>query len=289
MRSFTFLGRGRDRIETDVGKENNGAAGHDSGKSGGSERRPVGRIDQHAAHDQKSENRADLDQHHHVVGPGRFLHAADQQQGQDKNDQKAGHVEVRARPMPRRPHRTRPLVGQVDAEGRQLCLGVSAEANRHGNVADHIFQDQIPADDPGKNFTQSRVGIGVGAAGDRNHRSQFGVAQARKAARDRHQQKRDGDRRSGRRTSVHQRARRASGAQEVDDQVQHLRVQDGRSLEVLSRRRRAGENENSRANDGADAQRGKRPRSQRLLKTMPGLVGLRNQFVDGLAAEKLVV
>ena len=46
-------------------------------------------IDQHAAHDQESENRADLDQHHHVVGSGRFLHAAHQQQGQDENDQES--------------------------------------------------------------------------------------------------------------------------------------------------------------------------------------------------------
>ncbi len=46
------------------------------------------------------------------------------------------------------------------------------------------------------------------------------------------------------------------------DQVQNLRVQDGRSLEVLSRRGRAGENEYPRADDGADAQRSQRPRAQ---------------------------
>ena len=87
---------------------------------------------------------------------------------------------------------------------------------------------------------------------------------------------------------MHQRARRAAGAQEVDDQVQYLRVQDRRSLEVLSRGRSAGENKYPRADDRADAQRGQRPRTQSLLETMPGLVGFRDQFVDGLAAEKLV-
>ena len=69
---------------------------------------------------------------------------------------------------------------------------------------------------------------------------------------------------------MHQRACRASSAQQIRHQIQHLRVQDGRSLEVLACRRSAGENEDARANDGADAQRRKRPRSQRLLKTMPG-------------------
>ena len=73
------------------------------------------------------------------------------------------------------------------------------------------------------------------------------------------------------------------------DQVQNLRVQDGRSLEVLSRRRRAREHKYPRADDGADAERGERPRTQRLLETMPGLVGFRDQLVDGLAAEQLVV
>ena len=89
-------------------------------------------------------------------------------------------------------------------------------------------------------------------------------------------------------TSVHERSRRAAGAQEVHDQVEHLRVQDGRSLEVLSRRGRAGENEYARADDRADAERRQRPRPQRLFEPVPGLVGFRNQLVDGLAAEQLV-
>jgi hypothetical protein len=88
---------------------------------------------------------------------------------------------------------------------------------------------------------------------------------------------------------VHQRARRAPCSQEVSDQIQHLRVQDGGSLEVLSRRSGASEDEYSGADDGPDAQRSERPWAQRLLKAMPRLVGFRDQFVNGLAAEKLVV
>ncbi len=115
-----------------------------------------------------------------------------------KTIRKPGTLKYAPGPMPRSPHRTGPPVGQVDPEGCQLRLGVSAEADRDGHVADHIFQDQIPADDPGKNLAQGRVGIGVGAARDGNHRSQFGIAQAGKTAGHGHQQKRDGDRRARR-------------------------------------------------------------------------------------------
>src|ERR1700737_456361 len=88
---------------------------------------------------------------------------------------------------------------------------------------------------------------------------------------------------------MHQRSRRASRVQEVGEQVQHLRVQDRRSLEVLSGCGRAGENEYPRADDRANAQGRQRPRAKRLLEPMTRLVGLRYQFVDGLAAQKLMV
>ena len=38
-------------------------------------------------------------------------------------------------------------------------------------------ENQIPADDPGENFAERGVGVGVGAAGDGRHRREFGVAQ----------------------------------------------------------------------------------------------------------------
>ena len=50
-----------------------------------------------------------------------------------------------------------------------------------------------------------------------------------------------------------------------------------------------GKDENARADDGADAQRGQRPGAERLLKPVPGSVGFGDQLVDGLAAEKLIL
>ena len=64
---------------------------------------PVGGLDQHSADDQKGQNGADFDGHHDVVGFRRFPHAAHQQQGENENDEKAGEIEVGARPVLRRP------------------------------------------------------------------------------------------------------------------------------------------------------------------------------------------
>ena len=81
----------------------------------------------------------------------------------------------------------------------------------------------------------------------------------------------------------------AAAAQKVHDDVEHLRVQNRRSLEIFSGRGGAGEHENARADDGADAQRGQRPRAQSLLQALARSFGFGDQLVDRLAAEKLVV
>ncbi len=71
---------------------------------------------------------------------------------------------------------------------RQLRFCITGKANRDRDVRDHVFEDEIPANDPGKNFAERGVGVGVGAAGDGNHRGQFGIAQSGKTAGDRDQE-----------------------------------------------------------------------------------------------------
>ena len=88
---------------------------------------------------------------------------------------------------------------------------------------------------------------------------------------------------------MHQRSGGAAGAQEIHDHVERLRMQEGRRLEIFSRRRRSRKNENSRTDDGADAERRQRPRPQRLTEPVLRVLRLRDQFVDGLATEKLAV
>ena len=80
----------------------------------------------------------------------------------------------------------------------------------------------------------------------------------------------------------------ASGAEEVDNEIQHLRVQDGGSLKVLARGCRAGEHEDSGANNGPDPQCRQGPRPKAFLKLMLWIVRVRDQLVDGLPGKKLV-
>ena len=77
---------------------------------------------------------------------------------------------------------------------------------------------------------------------------------------------------------------RSAGAKEVHEQVEHLRVQDGGRFKVLAGGGGAGEDENARADDGADAERGERPRAEGFFQPMPGRVGVRDELVDGFAA-----
>ena len=55
---------------------------------------------------------------------------------------------------------------------------------------------------------------------------------------------------------MHQRARCASGAQEVDDQVHHLRVKDRGHGKMFPGGRGTGKNENTGTDDRANAKRG---------------------------------
>ena len=64
---------------------------------------------------------------------------------------------------------------------------VRSKADTHGNVAHRIFENQVPADDPGNQFTHCCVGVGVRAARDGNHRGELGVTERSKRADYRHQ------------------------------------------------------------------------------------------------------
>src|ERR1039458_2387064 len=48
--------------------------------------------------------------------------------------------------------------------------------------ADGVFDDEIPTNDPGEDFAQSGVTVGVCRTGNRNQGGEFGVTQASKDA-----------------------------------------------------------------------------------------------------------
>ncbi len=134
----------------------------------------------HADHHEQRQ-RQQLDRHHDVVGGGALARAAQQQPGDQHHDAERRHIDqdgdaedVRRglqQPVDRRigaEQRGAVAGGQPlrkdDAESAQQRVEIIAPGNRHRDVADGVFENQIPADDPRHQFAQRGVGVGVGAA-----------------------------------------------------------------------------------------------------------------------------
>ena len=94
----------------------------------------------------------------------------------------------------------------MPAEPIEEIHDVLGEAHAYGHIADGVFEDEIPADDPGDDFAHGGVGVGIRAAGNRNHRGEFGVTDGSKPAHDGDEHKRESNRRTGTRTAKRRRA-----------------------------------------------------------------------------------
>ena len=139
---------------------------------------------------------------------------------------------------------------------------ITRPAYRHGHVADRIFQNQIPADDPGDDLAQRRVGISVGRSGNRDHRGQLAVTERRESAGDRRDDKGKRHRRAGGGPPKDKVGVVDVSDDEVEDRRLHDRLPDTRRL---AGGRGAGERENSRTDDRADAETGEIEGGQRAL------------------------
>ena len=220
----------------------------------------------------------DLEQHHDVVGLGRLADAADQDHGEDHDDEEGGDVEAEV-PAGRVEHvalqilrgrredrRARSSAGGMDAEPVEQRDDVRGEADADGHVGEGVFEDQVPADDPGDQLAERGVGVGVGRAGDGDHRRQFGVAEAGEAADDGDENQRERERRSG--------AGPPGERGVVHEVVEQRGVEDGGGVELLAGDGGADDGEDARADDGADAERGKRHGPERLLQACLGILRL---------------
>jgi len=52
---------------------------------------------------------------------------------------------------------------------------VTAPSDRYHGTSHHVFEDQIPTDEPGDELAQGGVTVGIGAAGDGHHGCEFGI------------------------------------------------------------------------------------------------------------------
>ena len=131
--------------------------------------------------------------------------------------------------------------GTIEADVVHQAAEIARPADGHRRRAERILENQVPADDPREDLADRRVGVGVGAAGDRHHRGELGVAEA-------------GERAAGRRQDHRQHERRSR----------------------VLRRRRPRQHEDARADDRPDAERGQVPRPER--SPQQPAVGFRLEF-----------
>ena len=218
-------------------------------------------MDEAGAGDDEHQDRRDLEQNHDVVGAGGFADTPHQHDGENQHDEKGGEIETE---MParlvdgvalqvgkagRQKRGRDPARAGMHAEPIHEIDDVGGEADAHRHVADGVFQDQVPTDDPGDQFSHGGVGVGIGAAGDGNHGRQLGIAEPGEGADDRHQHDGKGQCRPS--------ARAARQGMVVHQVIQQRRVQDRGGIKFLARDRGADHGENSRTDHRADAQRGK--------------------------------
>ena len=140
--------------------------------------------------------------------------------------------------------------GSATPKIESKALLVLAPADRDRRDGDAVLEDQVPADDPGDEVAHSRVGVGVGAAGDRDARRQLGV------------------------TERGERARHAG-----EDERQHDRRAGGGD-------RLADHDEDAGADDRAEAQRGRVAQPDDALEAGALLLRLAHEHVGGLRRER---
>src|SRR5260370_42677315 len=81
----------------------------------------------------------------------------------------------------------------VNAEPVHQVDQVLRKSDANSHVADRVFEDQVPTDNPGDKLAHRRVSIGVRAAGNRNHGCKFGITHRGESTRDSDQDKGESD------------------------------------------------------------------------------------------------
>ena len=248
------------------------------------------RVNEAGREGDESNDGDDFDQHHDVVGFRRLADSANQNHRKQHDDDESGPVESEV-PAGAVNHITGEVGKAAGQIGRRNPFGVGMDAEpiekinqvcgktyADGHVADGVFEDQVPTDDPGDEFAHGGVGVGVGAAGDGNHGRKFGVADGCEAAGDGDQDERERDGRAC--------AGTAEGCGMMNEVLQQRCVEDGRGLKFLSGDSGANDGEDAGTDDRANAERGETEPAQRFFQTEFGAFAIGDELVNVLAAEE---
>ncbi len=153
--------------------------------------------------------------------------------------------------------------GQVNPEPREERVEITAPGDGHSHVTHGVFEDQVPANDPGDELAQRGIGVGVRTARLRDHGGQLGVAQRTETAHNAEKDERDDERGAGA-VAYHFAGRK------------HLSCRGG-----ANRREDAG------ANDGADGKENEVAGAECAPESVQ-VVAFGYKLRDRLAAEQLV-
>jgi len=196
LRVFALLRCGGDGIEADVGEEDDSSTGEDTAPAEFPEtagvfrdkRDPVVGIDVGRAAENEEDDDGELDDDDDIVEAGRFTDADDEEDGGSQTDEDGGEVEESSALGPDAvvEDQRRGAEGRWDihAEVVEEFYGVAGPSDGDGGGGEQVFQDKVPADDPGEEFAEASIGVGVGAAGGGNHGGILGVAEAGKETAD---------------------------------------------------------------------------------------------------------
>ena len=217
-------------------------------------RRVVRRVHESPANHDHHQDDRHLQHHDHAVDERRFLGAANQQRGEQEEDDDGRDIDdaMHAADGICLERGMTPLIGDVHAHHLERLVEVLAPRDRDRRRADGVLEHEVPADDPGHQLAHRRVRIGVGAAGDRDHRRELGVAEAGEGAAEAGDHEREGHRRTG----------------------------------ALGDRRR-GPDEEAGADDGADAEGDQRPRPEGALEAgLAALAAVGHEAVNRLGPKQ---
>ena len=189
---FALLRRGGDSIKADVGEEDDSSTGEDTAPtvlaetSGvfGNEGDPVVGVDVGRAAENEEDDDGELDDDDDIVETGGFTDADHKQDGGGQADKDGGEVEEGSALSPDavvEDQRGGAEGGwDIHAEVVEEFDGVAGPSDGDGGGGEQVFQNKVPSDDPGEEFSEAGVGVGVGATGGGNHGSVLGVAEAGK-------------------------------------------------------------------------------------------------------------
>ncbi|MBF8295406.1 MAG: hypothetical protein HW389_1951 [Bacteroidetes bacterium] len=73
--------------------------------------------------------------------------------------------------------------GDVNPQSIKELMEVCCPCDRHRNIADGIFDDKVPPNDPGDNFAECRIGVCIRTSRDRHEGGKLGITKGAEPAR----------------------------------------------------------------------------------------------------------